>query len=341
MTPLGDLLARRIAHVGPITLAEYMAECLLHPEHGYYTTREPFGTAGDFTTAPEISQMYGEMLGLCLAQHWLDSGGGPFTLAELGPGRGTLMADILRATRRVPGFLAAADVVLVEASARLRALQAGLIPSARHVDSVHDLPDGPLWLVANEFFDALPIRQFVRDGAGWRERMVGAGLTLGLSGAVPLPALAHRIDDTQDGDVVEMCPQAAPIMQAIAARVAHGGMALIVDYGGWRSRGDTFQALSGHAFADPFESPGQADLTAHVDFEALAQAAGGQGYFTTQGRLLTALGIGQRAARLAAQGNAKTYFSALERLTAPDRMGDLFKALAITAPNAPPPSGFA
>ena len=340
MTPLGDLLTRRIAQTGPITLADYMAECLLHPEHGYYTTREPFGAAGDFTTAPEISQMYGEMLGVCLAQHWLDSGGGPFTLAELGPGRGTLMADILRATRGVPGFHAAADVVLVEASPRLRVLQAERVP-ARHVDTVHDLPDGPLWLVANEFFDALPIRQFVRDGAGWRERMVGAGLTLGLSDAAPLAALAHRLDDTKDGEVVEICPQAAPIMQSIAERIAQGGMALIVDYGGWRSRGDTFQALSAHVFADPFTAPGQADLTAHVDFEALAQAAQGQTYYRTQGKFLTTLGIGQRAARLAAQGDAETHFSALERLTAPDQMGDLFKALAITGASAPPPPGFA
>ncbi|MDB6453792.1 class I SAM-dependent methyltransferase [Falsirhodobacter sp. 20TX0035] len=341
MTPLGDLLARRIAQTGPITLADYMAECLLHPEHGYYTTGEPFGTAGDFTTAPEISQMFGEMLGLCLAQAWLDQGGGAFTLAELGPGRGTLMADILRATKGVPGFHAAADLVLVEASPRLRAMQAERLP-ARHVDRVHDLPDGPLFLVANEFFDALPIRQFVREGAGWRERVVGPDLTPGLSAPLTLQYLAHRLDDTQDGDVVEICPQAAPIMEAIAQRVAQGGLALIVDYGGWRSRGDTFQALSGHASADPFAAPGRADLTAHVDFEALALAAMSCAHrYTTQGRLLAALGIGLRAERLAVRGNAATHLSALERLTDPAQMGELFKALAITPPAAPPPPGFA
>ncbi|WP_435166947.1 class I SAM-dependent methyltransferase [Falsirhodobacter sp. 1013] len=341
MTPLGDLLARRIAQTGPITLADYMAECLLHPEHGYYTTREPFGTTGDFTTAPEISQMFGEMLGLCLAQVWLDQGGGAFTLAELGPGRGTLMADILRATKGVPGFHAAADLVMVEASPRLRALQAERVP-ARHVETVHDLPDGPLFLVANEFFDALPIRQFVRDSAGWRERMVGPDLTLGLSAPLTLQSLAYRLDDTQDGDVVEICPQAIPIMEAVAARVAQGGLALIVDYGGWRSRGDTFQALSGHAFADPFAAPGRADLTAHVDFEALALAAAPcTHHYTTQGRLLAALGIGLRAERLAARGDAPAHLSALERLTDPAQMGELFKALAITPPAAPPPPGFA
>ncbi|WP_128254533.1 class I SAM-dependent methyltransferase [Falsirhodobacter deserti] len=339
MTPLGRILAQRIAQTGPITLADYMAECLLHPAHGYYTTREPFGAQGDFTTAPEISQMFGEMLGLCLAQHWLDSGGGAFTLAELGPGRGTLMADILRATRGATGFHAAADVVLVEASPRLRALQAQQV-AARHVGSVHDLPDGPLWLVANEFFDALPIRQFVRDGDGWRERVVGPDLAPGLSAPVWPAMLAHRMEDTADGDVVEVCPQAVPIMQTIGERVMQGGMALIVDYGGWRSRGDTFQAIAGHAFADPFAAPGQADLTAHVDFEALARATPCRARYTTQGQLLTALGIGHRAERLAAKGDAETHLSALDRLTDPAQMGELFKALAITAPTAPPPPGF-
>ncbi|QUS36897.1 class I SAM-dependent methyltransferase [Falsirhodobacter algicola] len=337
MTPLGDILARRIAQTGPISLADYMAECLLHPVHGYYTTREPFGTAGDFITAPEISQMFGELLGLCLAQHWLMSGGGPFTLAELGPGRGTLMADILRATRKVPGFHASADVVLVEASPRLRAIQAQRVPEARHVGSVHDMPDGPLWLVANEFFDALPIRQFVRDGAAWRERVVGPDLRPGLSAPIALPALEARLADTADGDVVEICPQAAPIMDAIAARVAVGGMALIVDYGGWQSRGDTFQAMADHAYVDPFAAPGQADLTAHVDFAALARL---RPSYTTQGQLLTALGIAARAERLSAGGDDR-HVTAMQRLTEPGQMGELFKALAITAPQAPPPPGFA
>lgn len=352
MTPLARLLAARIAATGPMRLADYMAECLLHPVHGYYTTREPFGAAGDFTTAPEISQMFGELVGLCLAQHWLDSGAPPdFTLAELGPGRGTLMADILRATRGVPGFHAAARVVLVEASAKLRAAQAARLAPHR-VDwaaTADELPEGPLWLVANEFFDALPIRQFTRAGAGWRETQVGLGpdgaLRLGLSEPAPFGLLSHRLADTAEGEVVELCPAAAPVMAALARRIGqHGGMALIVDYGGWVSRGDTFQALRGHDFADPLAAPGEADLTAHVDFAALAAAAPGlRAQYTTQGAFLTRLGIQARAARLAAalSGPAlENHLAATHRLTAPAEMGDLFKVLALTAPGAPDPAGF-
>jgi len=209
MTPLAKVLAARIAMTGPITLADYMTDCLLHPQHGYYTTRDPFGQAGDFITAPEISQMFGELVGLCLAQCWLDQGAPPrVTLAELGPGRGTLMADALRATRAVPGFHAALDVLLVEASPALRRLQLQTVPQARHVAHPDDLPDAPLFLVANEFLDALPIRQFQRDGAGWREVMVGLekGLLVpGLSDPAPLAALDHRLDDTAPGQIVETC----------------------------------------------------------------------------------------------------------------------------------------
>ncbi|MFZ1470960.1 MAG: SAM-dependent methyltransferase, partial [Paracoccaceae bacterium] len=258
MTPLAALLARRIRAGGPIPLSDYMAECLLHPQHGYYTTRPPFGSAGDFITAPEISQMYGELLGLCLAQSWLDAGApAQITLAELGPGRGTLMADVLRATARVPGFHAAAEVVLLEASPRLRATQgqalAGSAP--RWITAPQDLPPAPLYLLANEFFDALPIRQFTRVGNAWAETVVGLAqdqLTLGRAPPAPLAALAHRLGDTAPGDVVEICPGAGPVMQAVAARIAaHGGLALVVDYGGWTSLGDTFQALQAHAPADP------------------------------------------------------------------------------------------
>ena len=204
---LRDILEARIAATGPITLAEYMAECLLHPTLGYYTTRDPFGVAGDFTTAPEISQMFGELLGLCVAQAWLDQGGGAFVLAELGPGRGTLMADVLRATRGVPGFHGAMRVCLVEASPVLRARQGAVLAGyeVAWFDEVGGLPEGPLFLIANEFFDALPIRQFQREGAGWRERMVGPGLRLGLSpvAGFGLPAV---------GEFIEVCPAAGVIM---------------------------------------------------------------------------------------------------------------------------------
>jgi NADH dehydrogenase [ubiquinone] 1 alpha subcomplex assembly factor 7 len=185
MTALADILLARIAATGPMRLAEYMAECLLHPLHGYYATRDPFGAAGDFTTSPEISQMFGELLGLCLAQTWLDQGApAPFTLAELGPGRGTLMADVLRATKGVPGFHAGLQVVLVEASAHLQGVQRATLGDVRWVDDVQGLPDQPLFLLANEFFDALPIRQFTRVDAGWAETVVGSvdgHLALGIS----------------------------------------------------------------------------------------------------------------------------------------------------------------
>jgi len=195
VTPLGERLIRRIARTGPITLAEYMADCLLDPDHGYYTRRDPLGAAGDFTTAPEISQMFGELLGLCLAQYWMDMGAPQgVTLAELGPGRGTLMADILRATRGVPGFHAAARVTLVEASATLRQIQRATLGShpVTWADSVEALPDAPTFLIANEFFDALPIRQFTRHGDGWAETVVGLtgdALTLGRTAPAPLAAL--------------------------------------------------------------------------------------------------------------------------------------------------------
>lgn len=357
MTPLAALLARRIALAGPITLADYMAECLLHPEHGYYTTRDPLGAQGDFTTAPEISQMFGELIGLALAQSWLDQGApAPFVLAEPGPGRGTLMADILRATRGIPGFAAAARVHLVEASPSLRARQRAALSGAGAVwlDSLDALPDAPLWLVANEFLDALPIRQFRRAGTGWCETMVGlapgtpSGLGPRLAAAAPLAMLAHRLTDTADGDVVECCPAAAGIVSGLAARIArHGGAVVLIDYGGWRGTGDTLQALRSHAVADPFAEPGLADLTAHVDFAPLAEAARAEGAAASvlmpQGVLLERLGIAARAQALAARltGPAlRSHIAAHRRLTHPAEMGTLFKALALYPSGRPPPPGF-
>ncbi len=343
---LASRLKARIAQTGPMSVSDYMAECLLHPEHGYYTTRDPLGAAGDFTTAPEISQMFGELIGLALAQAWLDQGApAPFTLAELGPGRGTLMADILRAAGAVPGFGAAARVHLVEASPSLRQQQAARLAdiTVTHVADVGDLPQAPLFLVANEFFDALPIRQFVRDGAVWRERLVGldgARLGFGLGPPQALPELAHR-SDVGDGGVVELCPAAAPIMAEIAGRIAgHGGAALVIDYGDWRSLGDTLQAVRRHQPEDPLANPGEADLTAHVDFEALAQAAPGLvcSRLTPQGVFLERLGITPRAQKLAAglTGAAlETHIAAHRRLTHPDEMGTLFKVLAFVGQGVP------
>ncbi|NIY77943.1 class I SAM-dependent methyltransferase [Celeribacter sp. HF31] len=354
MTALKDSLTRRIAHTGPISLADYMSECLLHPEHGYYTTRDPLGAAGDFTTAPEISQMFGELLGLCLAQSWLSQGArAPFTLAEIGPGRGTLMADILRATKGVPGMHDAMRVHLIEASPTLRAAQRDRLAGyeVTWCDHVAELPDAPLWLIANEFFDALPIRQFTRKAEGWAETQVGlkdGALTLGLSAPTPLAELAPRLGDTTDGDVVETCPSAAPVVTEIAQRIAdHGGAAIFVDYGDWHSLGDTFQALEAHEMVDPLARPGQADLTAHVDFEALAQAAQRSGVVPSQmipqGLLLARLGISERAQALAAKlsGEAlESHTRAFDRLTSPTEMGTLFKALALAPSPDKMPPGF-
>ena len=351
MTPLGALLSRQIAATGPMTLADYMAACLLHPEHGYYATRDPLGASGDFTTAPEISQMFGEMLGLCLAQAWMDQGApAPFVLAELGPGRGTLMADILRATARVPGFHDALRLHLVEASPPLRAEQAARLQGQASTwhETAESLPEGPLFLIANEFFDALPIRQFLRSDGGWRERMVGltdGALALGLAAATPVAALDHRLADTTSGHLVETCAPAAALAQEIGARIArHGGAALVIDYGGWCSFGDTFQALKDHRPADPFAAPGAADLTAHVDFEALARAAAPAraSQMTPQGVFLERLGITARAEALARglSGPAlHSHVAAHRRLTHPDEMGSLFKVMALFPDGAPPPHG--
>lgn len=350
MTPLAEILARRIAATGPITLAEYMAECLLHPDHGYYTTRRPFGRDGDFVTAPEISQMFGEMLGVCLAQAWIDQGAPPAAiLGEIGPGRGTLMADILRTTARISGF--APVVHLVEASPSLRRQQRQALAGHQVVwhDTIATLPDAPLFLVCNEFFDALPIRQFRRDPAGWRETVVGlhdGRLAPMLTDAAPVAALAARLADTSPGDIVEMAPAAQPVIAAVASRIAHnGGAAVIIDYGGWHSLGDTFQALRGHAVADPFAAPGTADLTAHVDFEALATAAAPAAVtaMVEQGVFLERLGITARAQTLASglRGPAlDNHVAAHRRLTHPEEMGSLFKVIALYPPGAAPPPGF-
>ena len=347
MTPLGRLLAARIAADGPMDLADYMAECLLHPAHGYYATRDPFGAAGDFVTAPEISQMFGEMIGACLAAWWQSAGApAPVRLVELGPGRGTLMADILRTAARVPGL--APEVHLVEASPTLRAAQARAVPGARHHDRLEDVPPGATLLVANEFVDALPIRAHLRDGANWRARVVGqegGALRLGHGPAAPLPALGHRLEDTADGDVVESRPAADAVMRAVEDRLTEApGIALVIDYGDWRSLGDTLQAVRAHAPEDPLARPGEADLTAHVDFEALAAAAPALAHtlLTPQGVFLERLGITARARALAAglRGAAlDAHVAAHRRLVHPDEMGRLFKAIAFVSPGLPAPPG--
>ncbi len=350
MTPLAEILLRQIGATGPMTVADYMTACLHHPRHGYYATRDPLGAAGDFTTAPEISQMFGEIVGLALARSWLDRGRpAPFALAELGPGRGTLMADLLRATAKVPGFHDAMRPVLVESAAHFRIRQRqvlGEVPAA-WIDGVADLPDLPLFLVANEFFDALPPRQFLRQGAGWRERMVGVrngALAFALGDPAAPARLEPRLADTEDGDMVETTAPAEAVAAEIGARIAErGGVALVVDYGSAGSRGDTFQAVRGHRKEDPLANPGEADLTAHVDFAALAAAAADAceaSPLVPQGVWLERLGITERGRALARRlaGPAlDEHIAAHRRLTHPDEMGDLFKVMSLHDRTGPVP----
>lgn len=359
MTGLRDHLARRIALEGPLTVAQYMADCLSHPRFGYYLTRDPLGAAGDFTTAPEISQMFGELLGLWAADRWQAMGApDPVILAELGPGRGTLMADALRAAKGVPGFLAAARVHLVETSPVLKDRQRQALTGidVEWQDDIAALPSGPMILIANEFFDALPIRQFVRDGRGWRERLVGLGDDGGLRFVLSPAQAANPLVPTilaaaPEGSTVEVCPSGLAIARSLGRRLAEApGAALIVDYGPAKSApGDSLQAVKGHAFADPLADPGEADLTAHVDFQQLAQAALAAGAMpfgpVGQGEFLLALGIGPRAEALKAAADARQQAdieSALARLTGDGdgQMGSLFKALALQSPALPAPPGF-
>ena len=343
MTPLAERLAAQIALTGPMDLATYMEACLLDPQHGYYATRDPFGAAGDFTTAPEISQMFGELLGLALGQAWHDQGRPDAVLAEIGPGRGTLVADATRVLERGLGWCP--PLFLIEASAHLRDMQRSRLGAATHLDRIEDLPAKPLFLIANEFFDALPVRQFQRSGDGWHERQVGlrdGALTLGLSPPLPLAWPG------QPGDIREERAAAVPVMQAIARHIArHGGCAIVIDYGTWDGSGDSLQALRRHRPEGILDHPGAADLTAHVDFAPLAAAAREAGAqaspLVTQGRLLGALGIDARADALAAAApdRADEIATARRRLTASSEMGDLFKALAIWPRGAIPPPGFA
>ncbi|MES0880724.1 class I SAM-dependent methyltransferase [Roseibium sp. SCP14] len=349
MTDLKDKIRARIANEGPLTVAQFMSICLADPEAGYYTTREPFGKGGDFITAPEVSQMFGELVGAALLSAY-EALGAPeqFELVELGPGRGTLMSDLLRMASLRPPFLKAARLNLVEISPRLRIIQkktlarSPLKPEFR--DNFRDVPDGPLILVANEFFDALPIHQFVRTSEGWKERQVGLNRNGELSfgaGAASLPdeAVPPEFAQSPEGTVFETQPASNAIAEEIGARLsARGGIALFIDYGYLKTApGDTLQALYRHAYDDVLSHPGDADLTAHVNFEALATAARRSGASPlpalSQGEFLLRSGLLERAGVLGAgktHEQQETIRDAVERLAAPNQMGDLFKVLAIT-----------
>lgn len=339
-------LEEDLKRLGPIPLSTYMEMCLAHPEYGYYQKKVPFGRRGDFVTAPEISQMFGELIAAWLIQVWFDQGQPtPFTLAELGPGRGTLMADIMRTARKVaPAFLDAAHVCLVETSPVLRALQKQTIDHpVEWVSEVDALPAAPLFFVANEFFDALPIRQYIYGGDEWSEQYVTHHE--GCFQFNPCPCDPPTDTIPPAGGILEVCPLAPEIMGALMSRITPTGAGLIIDYGythdmrrdsGWRS---TLQAIRAHAYADPLETPGEADLTAHVDFSVLATHAP-NAKLASQRDFLQAMGIQARAEALFRANQDERVFADMHRLIAPEQMGRLFKVLAINPTQATAPEHY-
>ncbi|WP_236643626.1 class I SAM-dependent methyltransferase [Flavisphingopyxis soli] len=350
--PLHEALSRTIERDGPIPIAAFMAQANTH----YYATRDPLGApngtrGGDFVTAPEVSQMFGEMIGLwCADLAMRAEDGGDFAYVELGPGRGTLAADALRSMAR---FGLAPDVHLVETSPVLRRAQAERLPAAQFHDSIATLPDDrPLIIIANEFFDALPVAQFISTAKGWRERVVGRheDRLIAMPGADPADdAVPEALRRQPPGMIVEHCPDAVAIAADLSARIAaQGGAVLIVDYGYQGPKvGDTLQSVRRHKIADPFNDPGEQDLSAHVDFTAIAAPANDRGLRITgpieQGKFLHTLGLGHRAEALRRKNPEREteIISQYHRLTDAYEMGSLFKAMAMTAPHWPAPEGFA
>ena len=346
---LAARFARLITNTGPISLAHYMAEANAH----YYTTRDPLGVTGDFITAPEVSQMFGELIGLWLADMWIEAGRPePVHYVELGPGRGTLARDALRAMER---YGLHPRIHFVETSTPLKALQLEAHTHALWHADMSTLPDsGPLLLVANEFLDALPVRQLVRTPDGWRERMValapGGGNTLiAVAGDRPMDAAVPEIHRyAPEGSLIETSPASAAVAYEIAGRLAtQGGAALLIDYGHTAPQlGSTLQAVRAHRKVDVFATPGDADLTAHVDFGALSSIVQSRGVrllgTVEQGRWLRALGIEARAAALAhhAPAQAQAVHDACERLIGEGQMGALFKVMGLTGPDWPAGAGF-
>lgn len=343
---LHDLILSRIRQLGPMDLGEYMALCLGHPEYGYYTTRDPLGAKGDFTTSPEISQMFGEMIGAWVADTWVKLGRpNPFALIECGPGRGTLMQDALRATKNVPGFHDAMRLHLVEISPTLKAAQAECLSAYNPIwlDTLDGVPDMPVILIGNEFLDALPIRQVKFDGE-WLEVVIGADedgkLHPGVrqADATLISILPRKILEEQSQKVFEISPDLNTYVRNVCDLIkTKGGCAIFVDYGhAISSCGDTLQAMREHRFVSPFEDPGQADLTAHVDFENVSLICGAlklhASNIVTQGDFLKTLGIEIRAELLrrhATPDQAEQITLALHRLISDDQMGTLFKVIAL------------
>ena len=330
-----EFLCELIAAEGPLPIDRYMALCLGHPKFGYYTTRDPLGGAGDFTTAPEISQIFGELVGIWCVAAWEAVGSpSPFSLVELGPGRGTLMADVLRATSKMLEFASALRVHLVETSPVLRHMQREKLDGAvTWHDTVDSLPQEPMIFLANEFFDALPIRQFIKKGDHVFERHIVLK-----DGALTLADLPAPFKALGEDGLHEVSPISSIIAEALGARVqALGGAGLVIDYGHLHSAaGDTLQALQAHKAISVLEHPGTSDLTAHVDFEALAAAfaAGGAQALPpkTQGAFLSAMGLAQRLTTLSAKLSnqaRKDFIAGAKRLVGESQMGQLFKVLCV------------
>lgn len=356
MSALRTRLAAHIRATGPVSVHDYMAMCLFDPQHGYYMRREPFGREGDFTTAPEVSQMFGELIGAWLVAAWRQIGSPRQpVVAEIGPGRGTLMKDVARTLARLaPDLHDGASFRLIETSDRLAAAQAaaleGMPASFTWHKSVEDLPRRPVLIVGNELFDAIPMRQYVKTANGWRERCVGIGargelVFMAGAGALDPGLLPADADSAAEGSVFEIAPARAALMQQIAERVAQDtGAGLFFDYGHLRpGLGDTLQAVSKHRYDHPLAHPGEADLTSHVDFAALGDQVRGAGlepHATTQGAFLLRLGLLERAGALGARQDdalRERLAGEVERLAGRDAMGELFKVLGFASGHAPPP----
>jgi NADH dehydrogenase [ubiquinone] 1 alpha subcomplex assembly factor 7 len=343
---LAEGLAQIIQELGPISVAKYMGAANAH----YYASRDPLGAAGDFTTAPEISQMFGELVGLWLADLWIRSGRPPVHYVELGPGRGTLANDALRAMASI-GLTP--TVHFVETSPVLRAHQATAVPKAIWHDHVGTLPtDAPLLIVANEFFDALPIHQIIKTEEGWCQRVVNwseSGFSPSAGKRVPLAIIPENLSGSPVGSIIESSPDTVDITRQLAQRIGEqSGAALFIDYGyDGPAIGDTLQAVSSHDYANPFAEPGECDLSVHVDFATLSAMAELCGVAVhgavSQGEWLNRLGLSERAQALAEaqQGRASEIAAAYHRLTATEAMGRLFRVLALSSGDWPVPAGFA
>lgn len=342
MNELGKILTAKIKKSGPISLYKFMKASLGHPEYGYYSRREPFGEKGDFITAPEISQMFGELIGLWAVDVWFKLGNPTkFHLIELGPGNGTLMADVLRSARIAPEFSAAAQIHLVENSPRLKARQATALASydiSWH-DALPDIDGAPVILIANEFFDALPIHQYCYRESGWYERLVTTSENGFVFTLAPEPTSFDQIPAGADDAIFETCPDGEEIISRISEHLfINNGAALIIDYGASDTLlGDSFQAVKGHGHANPLNDPGEADLTAHVKFATLKNIASSRDIFvqgpTSQGRFLERLGIEARHHMLSQKANEtqkKKLDAQLRRLTSTSEMGTLFKVMALS-----------